>query len=80
MPIEHHDLNHEFPQFRERIHHLKINNNHFRKLFEEYHSLTRSIENMEKEIIPVASYIEDIAKVRRLALKDQLHSMLQTTV
>lgn len=43
MTIEHHDLVHEFPQLRDRIHELKTSNTHFRKLFDEYHTLTTSI-------------------------------------
>ena len=44
MTIEHHDLIHEFPELRERIHELKIGDAHFRKLFDEYHELTSEIE------------------------------------
>lgn len=76
MPIEHHDLVHEFPEFREKIHELKSNDHHFRKLFEEYHELTTSIENMEKETTPVSTQTEEEAKMRRLHLKDELYQML----
>jgi hypothetical protein len=30
-----HDLHHEFPQYAERIHHLKVSDGHFRRLFDE---------------------------------------------
>ena len=47
MTIEHHDLVHEFPQLRDRIHELKGSDKHFRKLFDEYHELTNSIEKQK---------------------------------
>lgn len=76
MSVEHHDLIHEFPELRDRIHELKIGDAHFRKLFDEYHELTRSIENMENEVTPVATHTEEQAKVWRLHLKDALYCML----
>ena len=63
MSVEHHDLVHEFPALRDKIHDLKLNDAHFRKLFEEYHELTRSIENMENEVTPVATQTEEEAKM-----------------
>ncbi|GJM11866.1 MAG: GTP-binding protein [Pseudohongiella sp.] len=76
MTIEHHDLIHEFPELRDRIHELKVGNNHFRKLFDEYHELTSSIENMESEATAVSTQTEEEAKMRRVHLKDELYTML----
>ncbi len=76
MTIEHHDLIHEFPELRDRIHDLKVSDNHFRRLFDEYHELTSEIENMEKESTPVSTQTEEEAKKRRLHLKDELYKML----
>ena len=78
MSIEHHDLHHEFPEFKDQIHKLKTNNAHFRRLFEEYHELNRQVVNMENEVTPVANTTEEEAKLRRLHLKDELYRMLQT--
>ena len=36
MHIDHHPLAQEFPEFKDAIHTLKINNAHFAKLFNEY--------------------------------------------
>lgn len=72
MSVEHHDLHHEFPELGERIHELKVSNAHFRRLFDEYHDLTREIEKMEDEVTPVATHVEEEAKKRRLHLKDEL--------
>lgn len=76
MSVEHHDLHHEFPELNDRIHELKLNNAHFRRLFEEYHELTSSIENMEDEKTPVSTRTEEEAKLRRVHLKDELYRML----
>ena len=76
MSVEHHDLIHEFPQFRTRIHELKVSDAHFRRLFDEYHDLTREIEKMEDEVTPVATHTEQDAKLRRIHLKDELYRLL----
>ena len=76
MSVEHHDLVHEFPQLKDRIHTLKVEDHHFRELFNEYHTLTRSIENMENEVTPVSTATEEAAKTRRVRLKDELYRLL----
>ncbi len=76
MSVEHHDLIHELPEFKDRIHELKTTDAHFRHLFDEYHELTRSIEKMEDEVTPVSTQTEEQAKVKRLRLKDELYRML----
>ena len=77
MAVEHHDLLHEFPQFKNQIHDLKVSNHHFRRLFDEYHELTSSVKKMENEVTPVSTQTEEEAKMRRVHLKDQLFAMLQ---
>ncbi len=79
MSVEHHDLVHEFPDLKQRIHELKTSDHHFRRLFDEYHELTTSIENMENEVTPVSSRTEEDAKLRRVQLKDELYRMLVAT-
>lgn len=76
MSVEHHDLHHDFPELHDKIHELKMSDARFRRLFDEYHDLTRSIEKMEDEVTPVATRTEEEAKVRRVRLKDELYRML----
>jgi uncharacterized protein YdcH (DUF465 family) len=76
MSVEHHDLIHEFPELKVRIHEMKISDTHFRSLFDEYHELTRNIEKMEDEVTPVATQTEVDAKRRRIHLKDALYHLL----
>jgi len=79
MAVEHHNLIHEFSEFRDLIHKLKMENHHFRRIFDEYHELTTEIENMENEVTPTSSLAEEKAKLRRVHLKDELFAMLKAS-
>lgn len=74
--VEKHDLIHEFPEHKERIHLLKLENNYFLRLFDEYHNVARKVRNIENEV-EVASdpYLEDMKK-ERLLLKDKLYTLI----
>ncbi len=77
MYNEHHDLIHEFPEYREQIHELKMRNAHFAKLFEAYHQVDREVRRIEQGVeTPSDAYTED-QKKRRLQLKDELYAMLK---
>ena len=76
MNIEHHDLAHEFPEHRQKIHSLKIDNTHFSKLFEAYHVITKDIERLEGEGVPVSDAALAELKKERALLKDQLYAMI----
>jgi uncharacterized protein YdcH (DUF465 family) len=76
MNIEHHDLAHEFPEHREKIHSLKMENAHFAKLFEAYHVVTKDVERLEGEGIPVSDAVLANQKKERALLKDQLYTMI----
>lgn len=74
---EKHDLAHELPEFKERIHELKISNRHFAKLFDEYDELDHQIRRCEAEIeVHADDFVEELKK-KRLALKDELFQMLR---
>jgi uncharacterized protein YdcH (DUF465 family)/uncharacterized cupin superfamily protein len=77
VELEHHrDLAHEFPEFRKRIHELKLESAAFRYLYAEYQALDNEIYRIEQEIeTPSDDYTEDL-KRRRVRLKDRLHGML----
>ena len=76
MNIEHHDLAHEFPEHREKIHNLKLGNAHFAKLFDEYHALTKVVACIESQGVPVSDMVFEKQKKGRVQLKDQFYSML----
>ena len=74
---EQHDLTHEFPEYRDRIHQLKTHDAHFRELFDKYHELDRQVHRSETDVEPVGDdYLEDLKK-RRLQLKDELYTLLK---
>ncbi|MGD8526850.1 MAG: YdcH family protein [Thioalkalispiraceae bacterium] len=77
MPIEKHDLIHELPEYRERIHELKISDTHFAKLFREYHEVDHEIHRIEEGIeTPSDDYTEELKK-KRLHMKDELLTMIK---
>lgn len=77
MTVEHHDLQHDFPEFHDRIHALKTGNAHFARLFDEYHEVDREVRRIEQEIeTPSDAYTEEL-KMRRVKLKDELYGMLR---
>lgn len=77
MPIEKHDLHHEFPEFNDEIHELKMNNNHFNRLFKEYHELDHEVNRIEQGVENTSDdYLEQLKK-KRLDLKDNLFGMLK---
>lgn len=78
MNIEHHDLAHEFPEHREKIHNLKMGNSHFAKLFEAYHLVTKDVERLEAEGMPVSDATLENQKKERALLKDKLYAMITT--
>ncbi|HEA26375.1 MAG TPA: DUF465 domain-containing protein [Ectothiorhodospiraceae bacterium] len=74
---EHHDLNHEFPEYSDKIHELKTGNAHFAKLFDEYHDADKVVRRIEQELeTPSDDYTEEMKK-KRLNLKDQLFDMIK---
>ncbi len=74
---EHHDLIHELPEYKDKIHELKTSNAHFAKLFDEYHEVDHEVRRIEQGVeTPSDDYLEEVKK-KRLALKDELYQMLQ---
>ena len=77
MLNEKHDLVHELPEHRETIHSLKMNNNHFARLFDEYHEIDHEVHRIETGVENTSDeYLEERKKVR-LHLKDELFRMIQ---
>jgi uncharacterized protein YdcH (DUF465 family) len=79
MHNEQHDLSHEFPELRERIHVLKTENTHFRGLFDEYHQIDRQLHRAGTDIEPLSDEHAEELKARRVQLKDELYAMLKSS-
>lgn len=77
MSIEHHTLHKEFPEYNERITQLKTTDNHFAKLFDEYHDVDRQVYRVEAQQEAMSDTALEDAKKKRALLKDQLYNMLR---
>ncbi len=76
MTIEKHDLIHEFPEHRERIHRLKTTDHHFARIFAQYHDLDHEVHRIENGTEPTSDEYLEERKKERLHLKDQLYRMI----
>lgn len=74
---EKHDLLSELPEFRDQIHHLKMNDNHFAKLFAEYHDVEHEVHRIEEGVENTSDDYLDGKKKHRLHLKDSLVRIIQ---
>ncbi|MCB1616173.1 MAG: YdcH family protein [Pseudomonadales bacterium] len=77
MQIENHSLLNEFPELKEQIHELKLNDRHFHRLFDEYHEVDHEVHRIEMDIQPTSDEYLETLKKKRLHLKDELYAMLQ---
>lgn len=74
--IEKHDLVHELPEHRDRIHDLKMSDHHFARLFDEYHVVDHEIHRIETGIENTSDEYLEGRKKLRLHLKDQLFQII----
>ena len=77
MILEKHDLHHEFPEFNDEIHHLKMNDNHFARLFNDYHETNQEVQRIEQGVENTSDEYLEQKKKQRLKLKDALFAMLK---
>ena len=77
MTLQKHDLHHEFPEFNAEIHHLKMNDNHFVRFFNDYHEVNQEIRRIEQGVENTSDEYVEQKKKQRLKLKDELFSMLK---
>ena len=77
MLTEKHDLVHELPEHRDTIHNLKMTNNHFARLFDQYHEVDHEVHRIETGVENTSDdYLEERKKAR-LHLKDELYRIIQ---
>lgn len=78
MIVENHpSLANEFPEFKDAIHTLKMNDAHFAKQFDAYNTLDREILRIEEGVENAGDADLENLKKKRLALKDALYAMLK---
>lgn len=73
----HHPFLSEFPEHRETVRHLRLSDNTFRAMFEEYHQLDDEICRIEEEIEYATDQKIDELKFKRAKLKDALYAAVR---
>jgi uncharacterized protein YdcH (DUF465 family) len=71
------DLAQDFPDKADRIRDLKLSNNHFARLYDEYNELNRTIHRVETRVEPTSEDVEEDLKRRRVRLKDEILAMIE---
>lgn len=75
--ITRHLLTEEFPEFAQKIHDLKTEDNHFKKLFQEFDDLDHEIYRIEADAEPASDDALNELRTKRVHLKDTIYSYLQ---
>ncbi len=77
MPLENHSLVNEFPEMREKIHQLKMSDNHFSRLFAAYDTIEHAIHRIKSGAEAASDeHLEELKK-QCLKLKDELFVLLK---
>ncbi len=71
-----HELADAFPQHRDQIHQLKLEDPHFARLADEYHTINRTIHRIESEVEAASDDRLEELKKQRLHLADEVGGML----
>lgn len=75
--MQKHNLINEFPEFEQKIHELKVNDNHFKKLFEEYSEVEHKIYLINSGVEVVIDEELHKLKAHLLHLKDGILEILK---
>ncbi|UOX33839.1 YdcH family protein [Flavobacterium sediminilitoris] len=74
--ITKHQLTVDFPEFETKIHELKISDNHFKKLFDDYDTLDHEIYRIESNTEPASDDTLNTLRVERVHIKDEIYNYL----
>lgn len=75
--MEKHDILHEFPHLKDKVHEMKVSDPHFRRIFDEYHELDHEIHRYESgAAVTSDDHLTELRK-HRVHLKDTIYNMLQ---
>ncbi|MDR4505460.1 MAG: DUF465 domain-containing protein [Candidatus Scalindua sp.] len=77
MPLSHHPLVKQFPEHKDKIHELKMTNNHFADLMKKYEDTDKHIFRIESDEEPSGDeYLRELKK-KRLQLTDEIFSLIK---
>lgn len=76
MDLLKHDIAHEFPQLKDKIHTLKTTHHHFARLYKEYDEVNHTVARIETGGAVMSDEALENLKKQRLKLKDEIVQML----
>lgn len=74
--ITKHQLTVDFPEFETKINALKVEDNHFKKLFNEYDQLDHEIYRIESNTEPASDEALNNLRLERVRMKDEIYAYL----
>lgn len=77
--MDKHDLLHEFPEYQSKIHQLKLEDSHFKKLFDEYDQVEHEIRRLTAGVEVAPDTIMHARKAKLLHIKDEIFSILASS-
>ncbi|MCX6868441.1 MAG: DUF465 domain-containing protein [Verrucomicrobia bacterium] len=78
MLSEHHDISHEFPEYRRMLDSLRATDKSFDTLVAKHDHLDDEIRRLEERQLPISDVEIEKMKFTRAALKDQIYKCLRT--
>lgn len=75
--IQKHQLVQEFPEFETKINDLKVDDAHFKKLFDAYDELDHEIYRIETDSEPASDETLNHLRIERVKLMDEIYSFLK---
>ena len=77
MLSEHHDIDHEFPEYHEKLEALCATDTGFTDLVQRHDRLDDEIRELEERGLPIADTEIEAMKFRRAELKDEIYIRLR---
>ncbi|MEO1242554.1 MAG: YdcH family protein [Pseudomonadota bacterium] len=71
-----HELAEDFPGQTDKIHELKMNDAHFARLADEYHTVNREVHRVETGVEAASQEREEELRKTRMRLKDEIAAIL----
>ncbi|RLJ18360.1 hypothetical protein DJ030_11645 [bacterium endosymbiont of Escarpia laminata] len=77
MLSEHHDIDHEFPEFHKTLEALSAADAEFAELVKKHDTLDNEIRELEERGQPIADESIEAMKYKRTELKDKIYARLR---
>ena len=77
MQGEHHDIDHEFPEYHEKLEALRTSDSEFDELVTRHDDLDNEIRRLEERQTPTSDQEIEKMKFQRTAMKDDIYQKLR---